>query len=259
LSVEEIHLPRAPLVHVVSQIMFPMQLELRSEEGLAKVASALADSYPVVHPERVQKVFFDTTAPFQQPPTGEVIWRLEDSDRQWQVTIGSTFVGLDTSAYISRADFCARFTEVVNAIAANVNPPSVERLGIRYIDRIDDPEQINHLASLVRPELLGGIGVPLDSSARLEHSVSQSVFALDDHHLLVKWAVLPANQTPDPIVPAVDRVSWILDVDCITQEVFSFDPDAILAKVGSFAEEVYKFFRWAVTEDLIESAGGTGT
>ena len=36
----------------------------------------------------------------------------------------------------------------------------------------------------------------------------------------------------------------------------SFDPEALVAEVRTYAERIYTLFRWAVTEDFLRRYGG---
>ena len=254
LTIEEIHLPRAPLVHVVAQVVFPLQLELRTEAGLARFATALKDTYPVLHPEQPLGLALGTDNQVSQPVLNDVIWRLQDREKKWRVSVSPTFVALDTSSYISRTDFLERLKFVLDSLSSVVDPILVERIGIRYIDRIDDPALFGRISELVRPELLGGLSVPTTDEVQLEQTISQSVFSLNDHKLLVRWAMLPPNVTPDPLVGQVDRQSWVLDVDSVSQVQSRFETEQIISRISEFAAEIYKFFRWAVTSELLSHA-----
>src|SRR5690606_38109897 len=123
----------------------------------------------------------------------------------------------ETTRYGSRSDFCARLRTVVAALDEHIEPRLVDRLGIRYIDRIIGAA-VDDIATLVRPEVRGIAGTAAASHA--VHSLSESFFVLPNARLIARWGHLPPGTTVDPaaIEPAPEK-SWILDLD-----MFSADP-----------------------------------
>jgi uncharacterized protein (TIGR04255 family) len=253
--VDEVHLPRAPLVHTVCQLRFPKILSLRSEAGIAPLQEALAEDFPVLHQDSNVAVMLLPDGVATQPGT-EAVWRFQSKDGSWKVSVSADFISLDTSAYESRADYLRRLESVLAAFGSVVRPAHVERIGIRYIDRIDDPEQFARLASYVRPQMLGGLAVPLPADVHLAHTLSEAVFVGDGSQLLARWGVVGPNMTLDPMVAPSAHRSWILDIDVSAGGQFEFDAGPLAAAVGGFADQIYRFFRWAVTDELLREAGG---
>jgi len=60
---------------------------------------------------------------------------------------------------------------------------------------------------------------------------------------------------PAAIEPLAE-VSWILDLDMFRPESRAFAPDDVVADARAYAERIYAFFRWAVTEDFLRLYGG---
>lgn len=253
--VDEVFLPRAPLVRVLSQVRFPKILALLTDEAVAPIQEALKGQYPVLRQEHTVGVLI-TPEGVTNHEQKETVWRFQSKTGDWQVSLGPTFVALDTDAYLSRGDFCSRLDQVLDVIARVAQPAIAERIGIRYFDRLDDPEQLGRLGALVRPEILGGLAIPLPDGVALGHTLSESLFALPDGQLLARWGLLPPGAVLDPTVPAVAGVSWVLDLDVFNAGRFDFDPAAIGATARRFADQAYRFFRWAVTDDFLRDAGG---
>jgi uncharacterized protein (TIGR04255 family) len=75
--------------------------------------------------------------------------------------------------------------------------------------------------------------------------------------MLTRWGHLPPGVTTDPAaIEPVDEPSWILDLDVFTDDSAPFAVDAVLADAQRFADRVYTFFRWAVTNDFLRRYGG---
>lgn len=253
--VEEVYLPRAPLVQVVAQVRFPKLLSLATDAGIAPLQNELSGTFPVLHQDSTTAVLITAEGVTAQPQT-ESVWRLQTKDNDWQVSLGTTFISLDTTAYVSRSNFCERFQDVLAAFVRVVDPVVSERVGMRYVNRLDNPEHLARLSDLVRAEILGGEAVPLPDGVTLKHSVCESVFIRAESQLLARWGVLPPNVVLDPLIVPTDRRAWVLDVDVFQGERLDFDVSYLTELVRSYADQSYRFFRWAVTDALLAEFGG---
>jgi uncharacterized protein (TIGR04255 family) len=256
-DIEEVPLPRAPLVRVIAQVQFPKILSLDTDAGVAAVQAALRSQYPILQQQQTVGVLItsDGVAAGGQQQTATV-WRLQTKAGDWTVSLGSSFVALDTVAYTSRDDFCSRLDEVLDVIGRLVEPIVAERVGLRYTNRVDDPDQFASLAGLVRPEVLGGHSIALPQGVTLQHSLCESIYNFDGGQLLARWGVVPAGAILDPGLSAVDRRSWILDLDVFHVGRVDFEVSDLSATVREFAVRAYRFFRWAVSDEFLHEAGG---
>lgn len=252
---EEVPLPRAPLERVLAQVRFPKEPMLATEEGAGALRERLKHRYPILRDE--QQVEITVAADGVTQRTGaSPLWRLQDVKKTWQVSFTDTFVAVDTSAYVSRNDFCVRLGEVLTALREVAPPVVYDRFGVRYIDRLTDEALVSRLPSLVRPEVLGAISVPLPDRVELVHALTEAVFRLEGGQLVARWGTLPAGATVEPTVRPVPVRSWLLDIDAATTDVGEFDPDTLTTLAEHYAERVYRFFRWAVTDEFLRAHGG---
>lgn len=132
----------------------------------------------------------------------------------------------------------------------------VDRLGIRYIDQVpwSGPEDFSRLVSA---DVAGPLLWPVDDMVK--QAITQSVFMLpeDAGELMVRWGLVPANSTIDPsTVGPSDYPSWLLDLDAYLNRAQPFSVEALLERTRYFAERVYTFFRWMVTEEFLRQFGG---
>jgi uncharacterized protein (TIGR04255 family) len=251
---DEVPLPRAPLVNVVAQVRFPQVTSLTREDGVAPLAEALAKNYPVLRRDKEVAVVFTPDGVLNQPSEGPGIWRLQDKDGNWQVSVSSQFISLDTASYTSRSDFFDRFSTILTVFANTMEPAIADRVGVRYLDRIEGASRLGRLHELVRPEVMGALAIP-QGNASLSHSVTESVFNLDDHQLLGRWGVLPSGAVVDQLVPPSSEVSWILDLDAFAAGRLDFNAEQLASRARGFSERIYRFFRWAVTKDFLIEYG----
>ena len=250
---DELPLADAPLVRVIAQVRFPDILSIERRDFVAPFQEALRADYPALRQERVQNASFgpDGVSASASP----VVWRFTDESGAWRVSLSIGFLSLETVRYESRTNLLARLRTLLKALQEHLSPRLVDRIGVRYIDRIVG-EAVDEVSELVRPELLGVLGTAMGE--RAGHSLTESAFRLPDGAaLLARWGSVPPNATADPnaIEPVPER-SWILDLDVSTTERSSFDVDAVVATAERFAERAYTVFRWAVTDAFLRRYGG---
>lgn len=253
---QEILLSQAPLVRVIAQVRFPKILSLSTEAGIADIQTALRKQYPILHQDKTVGVIITPDGVTSGSQQSDVVWRFQSKNSDWTVSLNSSFVAIDTKSYSSRNDFCDRFEEILRTVSDLVEPVVAERVGLRYTNRLEDPEQLASLNSLVRSEILGGSAIKLPESVQLKLSLSESLFNFGTGQLLARWGVLPEGGMIDPGIDPVDRPSWILDLDVFHAEQIDFSPEELTSTVRLFADMAYRFFRWTVTDEFLKQAGG---
>jgi len=251
---EEVPLPDAPLVRVIAQIRFPQVLSIEKREFVAPFQEALRASYPILRAERSQGLVLGPQGAAATPP--QTIWRFADVESNWRVSLAPDFAAIETTAYKSRKDFFARFEVVIRALVEYVNPKVLDRLGVRYIDRVTGGA-VDDIEALVQPEVLGVATTALGAHAI--HSLSESVFEVPNEgaQILARWGLLPKGATVDPAaIEPLDEPSWILDLDMFRPGQRAFDVTSVIQEAKAFAERIYAIFRWAVTDEFLKRYGG---
>lgn len=251
---EEVPLRDAPLVRVIAQVRFSPILSVQKAEFIAPFQEAIRSDYPVLRKENAQSLLVGP----QGLAAGQkqVAWRFADIDGAWRVSLAPEFVALEATAYTSRGDFIGRVKTVLEAAGEHIGPAVVQRLGLRYIDRVTG-EALGDIAKLVRPEMLGIASTPLSRQAR--HELSEALLAIPggEKQLLARWGHLPAGGTVDPnAIEPIDERSWILDIDMFSPQQRRFAADELIGDLEGFAERLYTMFRWAVTDEFLRRYGG---
>ncbi len=250
----EVPLANVPLVRVVAQVRFPPVLSIEKRDFVAPFQEAVRERYPVLRVEQTRGILLGPEGPAAMAPS--VIWRFNDLDDKWRVALATDFAAIETTAYESRSDLLNRFGAVVQALGAHIGPGVVDRLGVRYIDRIKG-DAVRDIGKLVRPEVHGVAGTSAGSHA--SHALSEVLFELPDQtsQMRARWGLLPPGSTVDPsAIEPIDESSWILDLDAFSSGPRSFEPSAILSEARTYAERSYCFFRWVVTEEFLRHFGG---
>ena len=249
----EIPLKHAPLARVIAQVRFPEILSIEQRDFVAPFQEALRAAYPILRQEHTQGVLVGQGAVATVRP--QIAWRFSDTDGHFRVSLTTEFLALETTQYASRSDFFGRLRSVAEALDEHIGPGQVDRLGVRYIDRITG-DAVDDIAALVRPEVRGIAGTI--AGTRATHALSESMFDLVDARVLARWGRLPAGATVDPaaIEPATVQ-SWILDLDMFSVSPMPFAIERLVAEAQRYAERIYTIFRWAVTDEFLRRYGGT--
>lgn len=253
-SVEEVPLARSPLVRTLCQVRFPRPLTF-SELTVEAARAGLADRYPVAR-EKVETVVALTSDGVTQQPGAKTLWTVSDVNEEWQITLAEKFVAIETKKYTTRDEFIQRATDVLNVVHKTYTPPVYDRIGVRYINRIEDADDLASLRDYVRPIALAGLEVPTNESTALVHSITESVFSDRDSNIQSRWGWLPAGATVDPSLPGPPVNHWILDIDVFSKTGAPFDPEALARQARESSEKSYLLFRWIMTEEFIEKFRG---
>jgi len=239
----EVPLKDAPLVRVIAQLRFPEILSVEQRDFVAPFQEAIRSKYPVLRQEQTQGILL---GPGGVAPA--------DTDGHWRVSLTPDFVALETTSYVSRSDFFGRLKAVAQALDEHLEPAQLDRLGVRYIDRITG-DAVDDIAKLVRPEVRGITGTIAATHAA--HALCESLFEVGDARVLARWGFLPPGATVDPaaIEPANEK-SWLLDLDMFSATPTPFVVDQVVEQAQRYAERIYTIFRWAVTDEFLVRYGG---
>jgi uncharacterized protein (TIGR04255 family) len=258
-SDSNVPLPSAPLIRTIAQVKFPHLTRFSTNEDVvgSRIAEALADQYPLmeVGHEVTMTITADGVSENRSPTR---LWRLVSGDRDWQITFCGTFLSIDTSHYFRRRDFAQRLADAWNALNEQVAVPYIDRLGVRYVNQLTQPDLLARLPELLRTEVLGISKSHDDEEAALLSAVTEARYRLSDGaSFMARWGMLPANATIDSAVPAFDYPTWMLDMDSFREFTPGSQKGAdIFEDVRALALRAYQFFRWAVTDDFLVAFGG---
>lgn len=238
---------------MIAQVRFPSILAVETRDFVAPFQEAIRADYPVLRQEQAQNLILGPG--ILAPGRPETVWRFAGIDGHWRVSLSPDFLALETTRYGRRSDFFERLGTVVQALEAHLEPKQVDRIGVRYIDRLDG-SALHDLTRLVRPEVAGILGAPV--AGNMVHSVTESRFQVGKDQMVARWGSLPPGSTVDPAaIEASGEQSWILDVDMSSSSPAPFAAQQITADAKRFAERIYAFFRWAVTDEFLRRFGGS--
>ena len=183
-------------------------------------------------------------------------WRFFDKSYYWRVSLTTKFVALETRAYTGRADLIQRVVKIAKALSDTVRPDLIDRLGVRYVDRVYG-EPLAKITDIVRPEILG-IYLP-GAFDRIERT-SNEVFATTDiASMISRWGFMPSEQSHNiELMPPIKEDSWYLDTDVFENfdSPVEFNEFDFKTTLSDFASRAYCFFRRVVNDEFIRIYGG---
>jgi uncharacterized protein (TIGR04255 family) len=244
-------LARSPLELVVCQIRHERRLVVGEGTTALAVHEALGGangSYPSldeVAGAEVNVVMGLGTPNIRETKTSG--WRFASADGAWVITLMPDSFSLETSAYTTWADdFAPRLGALIDAVAAHVRPTFEQRIGLRYVDRIDELglTELEAWRPYLRPELLGLV---------LHPQLGPGVRNYQQQLLLELADGVTAGLRHGPVVePGRETVDYQLDYDIFRQGGRPFDAAATKAAAAQFNIYALQLFQASVSDELLE-------
>lgn len=254
----EIPLGRSPLVRVLAQVRFPRLVMLGTAGSdsaeILQLLQGIARTYPIL--EEGHEVVIQLSPEGATQSKGAFVRQLRSADRAWTVTLSDASIALDTGAYTSRAEFTTRFGHILELLAEALDMPPAERIGIRYINRVQDRDLLKRLPELVRREVLGGQAVERPADVTIVHTLNDALYQLPHGRLQARWGLLPPQAVLDPSLTPVPEMTWVLDLDSYSETPTAFNPMELSERAFTLAESAYRYFRWVVQPEFLRVFGG---
>jgi len=241
--------PNAPLKLVTFELRCaPFELPAATLDGFV---AALQEHYPIRGPG-LPHLVLGPEGPLAS--TGGA--RMFDLDRREAVTLDSQRLTFETACYRRFEDFRASIAQILNALTALDVALVPVRVGLRYIDEIDEallPEP-RDWARYVAPALAS----PLQhfDPAPLEHQSAALFGGAEGHNVVLRYGLLrqPAVDPAGPLViDAPPRGPYyLIDIDSAWQGEAPVPPldRWLLAKLDELHAPIRHLFETAITEEL---------
>jgi uncharacterized protein (TIGR04255 family) len=246
-----IPLQNPPLALVLVQVRFAPILSIQEEEFVGGFQEAIREAFPVAKPELEVGVDLSQTPPAVQQSK---LWRFATADGMSRASLGSAFVAFETRNYAGHEKFFSDLSMVLTALAERVKPAQVQRTGIRYIQRLSEPEDLERIDTLFVSPIVGIAAS--EAKENLELVLAQSRHRLDGANLAARWGLIPAGVTPE-ITEALETPSWVFDIDVFDDAESEFDAAELVERLYTYSRYQYRFFRWSVTKRFLERFGAS--
>ena len=255
---ERVLLANAPLVRVLGQVRFPKIVKIAEESYIADFQEAIRNEYPHFHSDVVQGVELNLAGQdLQHRVMSTVIWRFFDPSKVLRVSLSQDAITLETARYVSRDDFLKRLEFILNSLQETIRPSLVQRVGFRYVDRLQGEDVLAALGELIQPALLNILRPNL--MPRIDISMTEITGTTREGKLIARYGLAPANYSHDPeIAPPVPERSWVLDVDSYSTNCAGneFDAKMLCGELDKVAARAYAFFRWSISDKFLKKFGG---
>jgi len=180
-------------------------------------------------------------------------WQLVDPSTATTATVFPQVVAIQASKYESwEASFRPVVKAVLSAVAEVSAPALRQRLALRYVDRLINPDagDVSAWVNRVAAPLLGAIETPLPG-LRVVSAQQQMELALPGGH----GAVLRHGPFPDGAERGA--ISYLVDIDVFDAASAAFSVDDVLSVADLISEEALAVFHSVLTPDYLTELRGT--
>jgi uncharacterized protein (TIGR04255 family) len=174
-----------------------------------------------------------TPLPARHAPSQETVWPFRNPEREWTVSLSSTSLALEAGRYLDFDDFAAELERILTALHDVFAPRQELRLGLRYINRIED-EQLKKrsISFFINEELARPVGGPLGTN--LLSSINELRFRERESTVVLRHGL-------------IDEAVYLLDFDHFSDERRDFDPAAIVRRIQKFHALIERLFVWSLS------------
>jgi uncharacterized protein (TIGR04255 family) len=233
------HLDSAPLRVAVAQVRYSPVHAVEKRELVADFESRLDDRYVAQDAQTSQTLTIQIgagPAPAGAPPPAVVdtVWPFRDDTRGYSVSLGNSSLAVEAdSTYHDFPQFLDEFSAAVRACAEIFQPKRQLRLGLRYINEVNDERLREDVRMIISPELVAPVGSVVQgglvrSLAELRVAESLGIFVV--RHGLV------------------DDTTYLLDFDYFSEAQRELDPQRVIETVKRFHDLIEPFFIWSLSE-----------
>ena len=172
----------------------------------------------------------------------EAIWLFRNRERAWTVSLTSGSLGLEAETYHDFDDFAGELTRLLGDVATVFEPQTEVRLGVRYINRIED-ERLGKrgIDFFMRKDLASPVGSELGSD--LQYSLCELRFREQGGWLAIRHGLIEPNV-------------YLLDFDSFVEEERDFLPAEIVQRVNDFHALIERLFVWSLSDRYLKELKG---
>jgi uncharacterized protein (TIGR04255 family) len=248
-------LTHAPLAVVVCQIRYGQNLRVSDTDAALKIHEDLGGrdgQYPTIEQQNVMSAQVEIgpmgLASLGAGGLAQRGWRLRSDDAKWVISVMPEFVGLETSAYTSwHGDFRDRLNALLTSIVEHVSPKIVDRIGLRYVNRLTDPDrtEMGDWVGTVVNELLGPIA---DASWAEGIQGFQQQIELElglDRRCTFRQGIVLGE--------AGGIEGYLLDFDVYRQSMERFDLSLVMESLDALNDDALALFQKSLTPEYLAS------
>ncbi len=244
-------LPKSPLRIVVLNLRYTPTPRAASLEAGVELQRRLGGREAWrMEPLKTQTFQLAGGMGFQSMPTMEVQnagWRLSSEDESSVATLSPESAGIETTKYGSWTEFWGRMEILLECLIGLVKPEAELRLGLRYVNRIDDPRVSapEEWEKWIEPAVLGVVRHPIGRSAiasqqQLNLNVGDGIKATVGHGFFRDG----------------DRLIYLIDFDTYREGTRPFDLAEVRNSAGHLHTVCLQLFQNMITAEMYDYLRG---
>jgi len=240
-------LTNAPLELVVWQVRHERLTDASPARALA-VRDLLADPYPNISQGDVAELVIGPLP--MVASQGSSGWQLKSADNLWTVVLIQDFLALESSGYTTWTEFFRRAKDLLGAVTQVSKPALVQRVGLRYVDRIKTMKAARpkEWEGLLETQVLG-----MASHGQLGPAVSTaqtvSLIELGQAQVILRSSCASDANSPN-------GYSMVLDTDCFDATAEAFDAERIETVTNELHTIGLQVFQSVLTPSFFEELRG---
>jgi uncharacterized protein (TIGR04255 family) len=252
-SADKTLLANAPLEVAIIEVKFTSPAAEVAVEVAARIRDSLAEvvtiDFPTIQPatQRAMQINFNAEGASW---SGDQVtgWQVASSDGQHSATIFPGSVVWQVGDYKRWSlSMRAPLEVLLSAVATDLAPSLVQRIGLRYVDRFVDPscKSLGDWVGKVDTTVLGPLGNPV-FGGMVRGAQQQIELALDGRH----GALLRHGPIPDQ---ASKTVNYLLDLDVFSHGASAFVVADVVATAERLNRTALSLFQACVSADYLKS------
>lgn len=206
-------------------------IEQRAE--VAAFQALLGADYVARQPRSSRPPIAVSGTPQQHGPGPETVWRFEHPEGDWAVSLSSTSLALEAVRYMDFDDFAAELSRIMHGLHDVFEPRREVRLGLRYVNRIEDDRLAKRgIGFFLHEQLAGPVGGELGN--QLIGSLAELRFREREGTLAIRHGL-------------VEPTHYLLDFDRFVAEEREFAPDSVVERTRRFHGLIERLFVWSLS------------
>jgi uncharacterized protein (TIGR04255 family) len=178
----------------------------------------------------------------QAAPGDGSVWLFEDGEREWTVSLTSDSLALEAVAYLDFDDFAAELAAILDTLHGVFEPRRETRLGVRYVNRIEDDRIAKRgISFVVNEQLTGPVGGDLGDD--LLSSLCEMRFSEKEGQMAIRHGL-------------VEPTTYLLDFDHFSEGDRDFAPKSIVTRVNRFHALIERLFVWSISDRYLAELKG---
>lgn len=253
----KVRLDAAPLQLVIVQIQWPEHTRLTSSFDTAvKSFSSELKGFPLAN--TASEAEFKISPDGIEQVQGGVSYEYSSADGIWTVHLNQKFLSLSCGAYpdYKFQDLLDKLEPILHAVHKCLGIEVISRVGVRYVNRVENEDNIADLNQHFKSEALGYQFLDVPEGITLHGSLSQALYELNGIALNVRSGLMAPGQTPDQALAPLEKRAWALDLDAFQVTNQRFSLNSVMETVGNLSDTCYDFFKYVLLEAGETAFGG---